>query len=153
MEKLIGKVGIPDFAIGKCNQAIQVISWWDKEVPNIHPSIVDQPQASNKKAILDGPASTLGSIEMELLHFLFAKCEQGINVRNTLVVCKASALLCDTFGPKSFNAKLKAVTRFMQRHNYVYRRVTHQVTRAITEVSKEAKAFLKEIRLLLIGPH
>jgi hypothetical protein len=104
----------------------QVLARWHKEVPRIRAAITDQPQARNRKAIIDGPASTLESIEMELLQFLFTKREQGINVRNTLVACKASALLRDTFGPKSFNAKLKAVTCFMQRHNYVYRRATHQ---------------------------
>ncbi len=61
-----------------------------------------------------------------------------------LVACKASALLCDTFGPKSFNAKLKAVSCFMWKHNYVH---------CATQVSKEAKAFLEKIRLLLVGPH
>jgi hypothetical protein len=131
----------------------QVLAKWHKEVPTIHPAIADQPRARNKKSILDGPASTLGSIEMELLQFMFAKREQGINVQNTLVACKASALLRNTFDPKSFNAKLKAVTRFLQRHNYMYRRATHHVSRAFGEVSKEAKAFLDETRPLLVGPH
>jgi len=38
---------------------------------------------------------------VELLQFVFAKREQGINVRHTIVAFKALALLRDTFGPKS----------------------------------------------------
>jgi hypothetical protein len=104
-------------------------------------------------ALLDGPAGILGSIEMELLQFVFAKRKQGINVRHTLVAFKASALLCDTFGPKSLNARLKAVGRFMRKHNYVYRCATHEAARALAEVSEEAKEFLEETRPLLEGPH
>ena len=84
----------------------QVLARWHKELPMIRAAIADQPRARNKKSILDGPASTLRSIEMELLQFMFTKCKQGINVRHTLVACKTSALLHDNFGPKSFNAKL-----------------------------------------------
>ena len=132
----------------------QVLARWHKELPTICAAIADQPRARNKKSILDGPASTLlGSIEMELLQFMFAKREQGINMQNTLVACKALALLRDTFNPKSFNAKLKAVARFLRRHNYVYRRATHQATREFAEVSDEAKAFLDETRPLLVSPH
>jgi hypothetical protein len=67
---------------------------------------------------------------MDLLQFVFAKREQGINVRHTIVACKASSLLHDTSGPKSFNAKLKAISRFMRKQKFVYRHATHQATRA-----------------------
>jgi len=43
---------------------VQVLSRWQKEVPTIHAAIADQPQTRNKKAILDGPKGTLGSVEM-----------------------------------------------------------------------------------------
>jgi hypothetical protein len=132
---------------------VTVLSRWHKAVSMICAAIADQPQTHNRKAILDGPASTLGSIEMDLLQFVFAKREQGIHVQHMLVTCKALSLLCDTFGPKSFNAKLKVVSRFMRKHNFVYCRATRQVTRALAEMSKDAMAFLEEIRPLLVGPH
>jgi hypothetical protein len=90
---------------------------------------------------------------MELLQFVFAQREQGINVRHTLVALRASSLLHDTFGPKSFNAKLLAVKRFMRKHNYVYRASTNESTRSLAEVGEEAKAFVEETRDLLVGPH
>ena len=62
-------------------------------------------------------------------------------------------MLRETFGVKSFNAKLKSVARFMKKHNYVYRRVNNEAQRSIKEVSDEATAFLEEARLLLVGPH
>ena len=126
---------------------------WHKKVPTIHAAIADQPQTHNRKAIFNGPASTLGSIEMDLLQFVFAKREQGINVRHTIVACKASSLLPDTFGTKSFNAKLKAVSCFMRKHNFVYHRAIHQASRALAKVRKEAMAFLNEFHPLLVGPH
>ena len=132
----------------------QVLSRWQKEATAIHAAIANQPKTRNKKAIFDGPKGTLlGSVEMDLLQFVFAKREQGVNVRHTLVACKASSLLRDTFGPKSFNAKLKAVSRFMRKHNFVYRRTTHHATRALSRVSAEATAFLDEVRPLVVGPH
>jgi len=62
-------------------------------------------------------------------------------------------MLRETFGVKSFNAKLKSAACFMKKHNYVYRRVTNEAQRSIKEVSNEATAFLEEARLLLVGPH
>jgi hypothetical protein len=62
-------------------------------------------------------------------------------------------MLRETFGVKSFNAKLKSVARFMKKHNYVYRHVTNEAQRSTNEVSDEATAFLEESRLLLIGTH
>jgi hypothetical protein len=132
---------------------VQVLSRWQKEVPTIHPAIEDQPQTRNRKAILDGPNGTLGSVEMDLLQFVFGKCEQGVNVRHTIVACKALSLLRDTFGDKSFNAKLKAVSCFMWKHNFVYRRATHHATRAFAKVSAEAMAFLDEVCPIVVGPH
>ncbi len=60
------------------------------------------------KALLDGPAGQLAPIEEELLGFVFTKREQGINVKHTLLACRASGMLRQTFGPKSINAKVKA---------------------------------------------
>ncbi len=102
-----------DFSLRRSAQVLglnfQTLARWRKEVPKIRAAYRAQRQARNRKALLDGPAGILRSIEMELLRFVFAKREQGINVPHTLVVFKASALLRNTFGPKSFNARLKAV--------------------------------------------
>jgi hypothetical protein len=95
-----------------------------------------------KKALLNGPASQLGSIDMELLQFMFMKREQGINVRHMLVAFRASTLLQYTFGPKSFNAKLLAVSHFMCKHKYVYRCATNESTCLLAKVGEEAKAFV-----------
>ena len=131
----------------------QLLSKWGKEVARLRAASQAKRQAHNRKAVIDGPASQLGSIEDELLQFIFAKREQGVNVRHTLVACRASGILRETFGKKSFNAKLKSVARFMKKHNYVYRRVTNEAQKSLKEVSDEAKAFLEEARLLLVGPH
>jgi hypothetical protein len=64
----------------------QVIARWLKEVPKICAAIAALGQARNRKAILNGPESLLGSIEMELLQFVFDKRKQGINVlRNPIL--------------------------------------------------------------------
>ena len=131
----------------------QLLSKWGKEVARLRAAIQAQRQACNRKAVIDGPASQLESIEDELLQFIFAKRKQGINVKHTLVACRASGMLRKTFGVKSFNAKLKSAACFMKKHNYVYRRVTNEAQRSIKEVSDEATAFLEEARLLLVGPH
>ena len=131
----------------------QLLSKWGKEVARLRAASQAKRRARNRKAVIDGPASQLESIEDELLQFIFVKCEQGVNVKHTLVACRALGILRETFGAKSFNAKLKSVARFMKKHNYVYRRVTNEAQRSIKEVSDEATAFLEEARLLLVGPH
>ena len=131
----------------------QLLSKWGKEVARLRAASQAKRRARNRKAVIDGPASQLESIEDELLQFIFAKREQGVNVKHTLVACRASGMLRETFDVKSFNAKLKSVARFMKKHNYVYRRVTNEAQRSIKEVSDEATAFLEEARLLLVGPH
>jgi hypothetical protein len=131
----------------------QLLSKWGREVAQLRAASQAKQRARNRKAVIDGPASQLESIEDELLQFIFSKRDQGVNVRHTLVACRALGMLRETFGVKSFNAKLKSVARFMKKHNYVYRRVTNEAQRSIKEVSDEARAFLEETRLLLIGPH
>jgi len=131
----------------------QHLSKWGREVARLRAASQAKRRARNRKAVIDGPASQLESVEDELLQFIFSKREQGVNVKHTLVACRASGLLRETFGVKSFNAKLKSVARFMKKHNYVYRRVTNEAQRSIKEVSDEATAFLEEARLLLVGPH
>ena len=131
----------------------QLLSKWGREVARLRAASQAKRRARNRKAVIDGPASQLESVEDELLQFIFSKREQGVNVKHTLVACRASGLLRETFGVKSFNAKLKSVARFMKKHNYVYRRVTNEAQRSIKKVSNQATAFLEEARLLLVGPH
>jgi len=131
----------------------QLLSKWGKEVARLHAAIQARRRSRNRKAVIDGPASQLESIEDELLQFIFAKREQGVNVKHTLVACRASGMLRETFGVKLFNAKLKSVARFMKKHNYVYHRVTNKAQHSTKEVSDEATAFLEEACLLLVGPH
>jgi hypothetical protein len=121
----------------------QHLARWHREVPQIQAAIAAERRIKEKKALLHGPASQLGSIEMELLQFVFAKCEQGINV----------ALLQDKFEPKSFNANLLAVGRFMHKHKYVYRCAMNDSTCSLAKVGDEAKAFVEETCELLVGPH
>jgi hypothetical protein len=45
------------------------------------------------------------------------------------------------------------LARFIKKHNYVYRRVTSEAQKLLKEASDEAKAFLEETRLLLVGPY
>ena len=125
-----------------------VLSRWNKDITRLRAN-----KKSRKLAIADGPHGQLHSIEEELLQWIFARREQGIGIRHTLVAFKASALLRSTFGPKTFNARYKAVQRFMRKHKYVYRQRTNEATRPAQEVIDEATDFLAETRPLLVGAH
>jgi len=146
-----------NFSIRRAGEVLGVpfplLSKWGKKVARLRVAIQAQRRARNRKAFIDGPASQLESIEDELLQFIFAKCKQDVNVKHTLVACRASGILRETFGVKSFNAKFKSVACIMKKHNYIYRHVTNEAQRSANEVSDEATAFLEESRPLLIGPH
>ena len=92
----------------------QLLSKWGREVAQLRAASQAKQRARNRKAVIDGPASQLESIEDELLQFIFSKRDQGVNVRHTLVACRALGMLRETFGVKSFNAKLKSVACFMR---------------------------------------
>ena len=83
-----------NFSIRQAGEVIGVpfplLSKWGKEVAWMRAAIQAQRRAHNRKAFIDGPASQLESIEDELLQFAFTKREPGINVKHTLVVCRAS---------------------------------------------------------------
>ena len=108
---------------------------------------------SKKRSSYDGPKGQLHPIEHELLMFIFSQREQGINVKHTLVSLKASLLLLNTFGAKGYEACLRAIMRFMRKHNYVLHAKTNEATRAPQEVAQEAREFLEFTRPLLFGPH
>jgi hypothetical protein len=74
---------------------------------------------SKKRSSYDGPKGQLHPTEHELLMFIFSQREQGINVKHTLVRLKASLLLPNTFGTKGYEAHLRAIMRFMRKHNYM----------------------------------
>jgi hypothetical protein len=91
-----------NFSIRQAGEVLGVpipfLSKWGKR---LRAAIQAQWRARNMKAFIDGPASQLESIEHELLQFVFAKREQGINVKHTLVACRALGMLRETFGVKS----------------------------------------------------
>ena len=74
------------------------------------------------------------------------------------VVYKASAILRqhqqeNVSADKGFEARLKAVTRFLAKYSYVYRTKTNEATRSPAEVYEEATAFMDRSRPSLHGPH
>ena len=89
---------------------------------------------SKKHAITPRGKDQLHPIEDELLMWIFSRREQGLSIRNTVILVKVSGMLRDTFGSKSRVACLKAVLRFMCKHNYVYRQKTNEATRNLQEV-------------------
>jgi hypothetical protein len=125
-----------------------LLSKWTKELPRL------QAHARMKKcAITPRGKDQLHPIEDELLMWIFSRCEQGLSIRNTIDLLKASGMLRDTFGTKSKIAWLKAVACFMRKDNYVYCQKTNKATHAPQEVYAEAQEFLEFTRPLLLGPH
>jgi hypothetical protein len=106
---------------------------WTKELPRL------QTHARSKKhAITPIGIDQLHPIKDELLMWIFLQCEQGLSIQNTVILLKASGMLRDTFGAKSRVARLKAVARFMRKHNYVYPQKTNKATCNPQEVYQEA---------------
>ena len=121
---------------------------WTKELPKL------QAHARlNKLAIIDGPNGQLHPIEEELLMWMFAKHEQGIQIRHSIIALRASSMLRTIFGSKLMNAKILAIVRFMQKHNYVYCQKMNKATHAPQEVYDEAHEFLDNTCPLLHGLH
>jgi transcriptional regulator with XRE-family HTH domain len=85
---------------------------------------LDKILRSKKKAALTGPSSQLKAIEDGLLHYIFEKREQGIEVNTFLVVLRAS-FLSPEFREKSFTARCSCVKRFLHAHSFLYRMGTH----------------------------
>jgi hypothetical protein len=120
---------------------------WTKEFSRL------QAHARLKKhAITPRGKDQLHHIEDELLMWIFSWCEQGLSIRNTMILLKASGMLRDTFGAKSRIAWLKGVAHFMRKDNYVYRQKTNKVMHVPQEVYTEAHEFLEFTCLLLLGP-
>ena len=121
---------------------------WTKELPKL------QAHARlNKLAFIDGPNGQLHPIKEELLMWMFAKCEQGIQIRHSIVALRALSMLWTTFGSKSMNIKILAIERFMRKHNYVYHQKTNKAMCAPQEVYDEAHDFVDNVHPLLHGLH
>ncbi len=108
---------------------------------------------SKKWSSFAEPNGQLHPIEHELLMFIFSQREQGININYSLVCLKASLMLLNTFGTKSYEACLKVVICFMRKHKYMYQQKTNKATCAPQEVFYEARELLEFTCLLLLGPH
>jgi hypothetical protein len=85
--------------------------------------------------------------------WIFAQNEQGLSIRNSIVLLRASGMLQNTFSTKSRKAWLKAVVHFIHKHNYIYSQKKNKATNALQEVYKEAWEFFKFTHPLLLGPH
>jgi hypothetical protein len=124
---------------------------WKKAHPRLTASL------GRKKAISKGPIGQLDCIREDLLQWIFSCHEQGIAVRMSHVVYKASSILRqqqeNAFQDKGFEARLSAVTRWLKKYDYVYRTETNKATRSPVEVYKEATAFMARSRPSLHGPH
>ena len=105
-----------------------------------------------RKSADKGHVGQLNSLKFELLAWIFARCEQGIVVTKAQVVFKASALL-HSFGAKTFEARFKAVSRFLGQHGYVCRMKTNKAACPPHEVYAQALDFVTTTFLLLVGPH
>ena len=121
---------------------------WTKELPKLQAHT-----RSNKLAIINGPNGQLHPIKEELLMWMFAKHEQGIQIRHSIIALRASSMLWTTFGSKSMNAKIHVVVHFMQKHNYVYHQKTNEAMHAPQEVYYKAHKFLDNTHPLLHGLH
>ena len=83
---------------------------WTAKLPALKVARGKQRKSADK-----GHASQLNSLKFELLAWVFAHREQGIVVTKAQVVFKAFALL-HSFGAKTFEARFKAVSLFLERH-------------------------------------
>jgi hypothetical protein len=121
-----------------------LLSRWTKELPRLQTHT-----RWKKSAITPNGIDPLHPIKDKLLMWIFSRCEQGL----TVILLKASRMLRDTFGTKSRVAWLKAIARFMHKHNYVYCQKRNEATRNLQEVYQEVREFLEFTHLLLHGPH
>jgi hypothetical protein len=89
-----------------------LLSKWTKEFPRLQAHT-----RLKKRAITPRGIDQLHPIEDELLMWIFSQCEQGLSIRNTVILLKVSRMLRDTFGAMSRVARLKAVARLMRKYN------------------------------------
>jgi len=109
---------------------------------------LDKILRSKKKAALTGPSSQLKAIEDELLHYIFEKHEQGVEIKVFTVVLRAS-YMSPEFREKSLTARCSCVKRFMRAHSFSYRMGTHTSQRPPAAVEGEAFDFMKFVRVVV----
>ena len=73
-----------NFSIRRAGEVLGVpfplLSKWGKELVRLRAASQAKRRAHHRKAVINGPASQLESVEDELLQFIFSKREQGVNV-------------------------------------------------------------------------
>jgi hypothetical protein len=114
-----------------CVSAANLSKWASQGMGKI--DHLDKILRSKKKAALNGPSSQLKAIEDGLLHYIFEKCDQGVEVSTFTVVLRAS-FLSPEFREKSFTARCSCVKRFLHAHSFSYRMGTHTSQRHPAEV-------------------
>ena len=123
---------------------------WTSQLPELRERAKKE---SAKKSFDNGPAGQLDSVKDVLLMWMFGRRQKGVVVDVTHVVFKASSFLRTSFGLKSFEARFKAATRFVVRHDYVYRAKTNESMRAPKDVYAEATEFIALYQPSLVGSH
>jgi len=111
---------------------------------------LDKILRSKKRVAHTGPSGQLKAIEDGLLHYIFEKREQGVEVSTFTVVLRAS-FLSPEFREKSFTARCSCVKRFMYAHSFSYRMGTHTSQQPSVEVEGEASDFMRFVRVIVSG--
>ena len=112
----------------------------------------DQLKAHNPRALSTDPGrdSILKPYTEQILRFIFEQREQGVEVSIPMVSVFARTL-CREFRDKTNAAQIKACSRFVKKHSLVYRMGTHISQRSPELMENEARDFMADTRLDLIG--
>ncbi len=122
-----------------CVSAANLSKWASQGMGEI--DRLDKILRSKKRAGHTGPSSQLKAIKDGLMHYIFKKREQGIEVSTFTVVLRAS-FLSPEFREKSFTARCSCVKRFLHAHSFSYRMGTHTLQRPPAKVEGEASDFM-----------
>jgi hypothetical protein len=131
-----------------CVSAANLSKWASQGMGEI--DCLDKILRSKKKASLTGPSSQLKAIEDGLLRYIFEKREQGIEMKVTTVVLRAS-FKSSEFRKKSFTACCSCVKRFLHAHSFSYRMGTHTAHQPPAEVESEVFDFMRFVRVIVSG--
>ena len=97
------------------------------------------------KSFHTGRTSTIKHLEPEILSWFQERSGVGVRTTIPMIVVHLSKLDSD-FRRKSENARKHAVRRVLQRHNIVYRQVTHESQKAPQETIETATEFMESVR-------
>ena len=103
------------------------------------------------KSLDDGRESIQLPYTQALLRFIFENHEEGVEVTVPLIAIKARELSSE-FRTKSRNAQLKSTTRFVKKHELVYRIGTNVCQRSPDSMRSEAADFMIDARLIVNQP-